>query len=320
MEKRKIIMDCDPGTDDAIALAYAAAHREELEILAVTTVSGNVSVEKTVKNALELVQFYGLDVPVAGGMDTPLVREPVYAEDFHGKTGLGQCVLPAALGDAVEEHAVLFLNRILEGLPEKEKITIVATGPLTNIAMLLKLFPQTKKHIREIIFMGGAAMGGNITACAEFNVYVDPEAARVVFRSGIPLIMCGLDVTMKCTLKRQQIIKLCQSGNPVARVCGDMAGYSLENSSNKYRGEVSIHDVVPVMYLIHPEIFTVKGTILDIDCSDGVSRGTTICDFRWWEHDEEELDALVLTDADGSKFQEYLITALYELGEVVRGR
>lgn len=320
MEKRKIIMDCDPGTDDAIALAYAAAHREELEILAVTTVSGNVSVEKTVKNALELVQFYGLDVPVAGGMDTPLVREPVYAEDFHGKTGLGQCVLPAALGHAVEEHAVLFLNRILEGLPEKEKITIVATGPLTNIAMLLKLFPQTKKHIREIIFMGGAAMGGNITACAEFNVYVDPEAARVVFRSGIPLIMCGLDVTMKCTLKRQQIIKLCQSGNPVARVCGDMAGYSLENSSNKYRGEVSIHDVVPVMYLIHPEIFTVKGTILDIDCSDGVSRGTTICDFRWWEHDEEELDALVLADADGSKFQEYLITALYELGEVVRGR
>lgn len=313
-------MDCDPGTDDAIALAYAAAHSQELELLAITTVSGNQSIEKVTKNALDLAQFYGLDVPVARGMEAPLVKEPVYAADFHGETGLGQCVLPPASGHAVDAHAVLFLGRLLEGLSEKDKITIVATGPMTNLAMLLKLFPQARKHIREIVFMGGAAMGGNITACAEFNMYVDPEAAKIVFRSGIPLVMCGLDVTLKCTLKRQQIIKLCQSGNPVARICGDMAGYSLENSSNKYRGEVSIHDVVPMMYLIHPEIFTLKGTILDMDCSDGPSRGMTICDFRWWEHDEEEMDALILTDADGSKFQEYLITALYELGEAVKGK
>ena len=320
MEKRKIIMDCDPGTDDAVALAYVAAHQERLELLAITTVSGNQSIEKVTKNALDLAQFYGLKVPVAQGMDAPLVKAPIYAEEFHGETGLGSCVLPQSPEEAVSEHAVLFLHRLLENLEEKEKITIVATGPMTNIAMLLKLFPQVKKHIREIIFMGGAAMGGNMTACAEFNMYVDPEAAKIVFQSGIPLIMCGLDATLKCTLKRQQIIKLCQSGNPVAKVCGDMAGYSLENSSSKYRGVVSIHDVVPVMHLVHPEIFTMQRTILDVDCSDSASRGKTICDFRWWEHEEEEMDDLILMDADGSKFQEYLITALYELGEALKER
>ena len=320
MEKREIILDCDPGTDDAIALAYAAAHKDELELLAITTVCGNQSVEKVTRNALNLAEFYGLDVPVAKGMDTPFTREPVYAPEVHGETGLGQSVLPAASRQAEQEHAVLFLNRLLTGLPEGKKVTIVATGPLTNIAMLLKLFPQVKKHIREIVFMGGAAMGGNVTPSAEFNIYTDPEAARVVFRSGVPLVMCGLDVTLKCTLKRQQIIKLCQSGNPVANLCGDLAGYSLENSSSKYRGEVSIHVVVPLMYLLHPDIFKVQCTILDVDCSDGPSRGTTLCDFRWWEHEEEEMDAWILMDADGARFQEELITGLYELGERIKNK
>lgn len=318
MEKREIIMDCDPGTDDAIALAYAAAHTEELKLLAITTVSGNQSVEKVTVNALRLAEFYNLDVPVAEGMDTPLTREPVYASKFHGETGLGQCVLPAASRKAEEEHAVLFLHRLLAELPEGKKVTIVATGPLTNIAMLLKLFPQVKKHIREIVFMGGAAMGGNVTPTAEFNIYTDPEAARIVFRSGVPLVMCGLDATLKCTLKRKQIIKLCQSGNPAAGLCGDLAGYSLENTSNKYRGEVSIHDVVPLMYLLHPDIFKIQSTILDVDCSDGPARGTTLCDFRWWEHEEEEMDAFILMDADGTRFQEELITDIYELGERIK--
>lgn len=313
-------MDCDPGVDDAIALAFAAAHREEFEILAITAVSGNQSMEKVVRNALDLTEFFGLDVPVAGGMDRPLVKEPLYAPEVHGENGLGQCTLPAASKTVVEEQGVLYLYRVLRELPEGKKATLVATGPLTNIAMLLRLFPQIKEKILEIVFMGGAAMGGNVTPSAEFNMYADPEAARIVFKSGIPLVMCGLDATLKCTLKRNQIIKLCQSGNPAARLCGDMAGYVLENTSSKYRGEVSIHDVVPLMYLLHPEIFTIKRTILDVDCSDGSARGTTLCDFRWWEHDEEEMTSFVLLDADGGRFQEYLIMALYELGESIKRR
>ncbi len=320
MEKRRIIVDCDPGVDDAIALAYAAANQDKFQILGITSVSGNQSIEKVTRNALNVAEYFGLDVPVARGMEGPLVKEPLLAREIHGENGLGQCEFPEASGTVVKEHAVLFLYKKLVELSKKEKITIVATGPLTNIAMLLKLFPEVKEKILEIVFMGGAAMGGNVTPSAEFNIYVDPEAASIVFMSGIPLVMCGLDVTLKCTLKRNQVMKLCQSGNPAAKICGDMAGFVLENTSTKYRGEVSVHDAVPWMYLLHPEIFTGKRTILSVECSDGQARGTTVCDLRWWNHDEEELNSIVLLDADQERFQEYLITALYELGESMKGK
>ena len=314
MEKRKIIMDCDPGVDDAVALAYAAANSDELELLAVTTVSGNQSIEKVTQNALNLVDFYGLDVPVAKGMGTPIVCEPMHAAEIHGESGLGHCVLPEAKAKAVEENAVLYLRKILMDLPEDEKVTLIPTGPLTNIAMLLRLFPEVKDKIEEIIFMGGAICGGNVTASAEFNMYTDPEAAKIVIYSGVPITMCGLDVTNQCVLKRSQVKKLCQSGNPVAKACGDMVGFYIENTSNKYRGAASMHDVVPLMYLLHPEIFKVKRTILDVDCSDGRSRGTALCGFDWWIHEEGADNAFVVTDADAEKFQETLILALYELG------
>lgn len=319
MEKKKIIMDCDPGVDDAIALAYAAANQEEFQILGITSVSGNQSIEKVTRNALNVSEYFGLNVPVARGMEGPIVKVPLLAGEIHGENGLGQCEFPEARGKIVKENAILFLYEKLQELSGGEKVTIVATGPLTNIAMLLKVFPELKEKISEIVFMGGAAMGGNVTPSAEFNIYVDPEAADIVFRSGIPLVMCGLDVTLKCALKRNQVMKLCQSGNPAAKICGDMAGFVLENTSAKYRGEVSVHDVVPWMYLLHPEIFTSKRTILSVECADGPARGTTICDLRWWDHDEEELNSIVLLDADQEKFQEYLITALYELGESMKG-
>lgn len=319
MKKKKIILDCDPGVDDALALAYAAACPDAFELLAVTTVGGNQTIEKVTRNALDLVEFYGLDVPVVKGMAGAIVREPLYAPETHGETGLGNCVLPQAARSPENGHAVFYMYQLLANLPEGEKITLIPTGPLTNIAMLLKLFPEVKDKIQEILFMGGAACGGNVTPCAEFNIYVDPEAAKIVFHAGVPIVMCGLDATLKCCLTRSQVLKLCQSGNKVAKACGDMVGFYLENTANKYRGVASIHDVVPLMYLIHPEIFTPKKTILDVDCSEGVSRGSTICDFRWWKYEEEEMNALVLMDADSSKFQEYLITALYELGETLKG-
>ena len=282
-DRIKVIMDCDPGIDDGIALAYAAAHQDELELLAITTFAGNATIDKVTKNALELADFYGLKVPVAKGQERPLVKEPLHAEEFHGETGLGHCVLSETKKDLSSDNA-----------------------------LLLRIFPEVKEKIRQIVFMGGAAKGGNITPAAEFNIYADPEAAKIVFSSGIPLVMCGLDATLKCNLTRNQIMKLCQSGNPVARACGDMAGYVLENSS-KYRCVASIHDAVPFMYLLHPEFFKMEKAILDVDCSDGAGRGAMLCDFRWWLHDEEKIKDMILTDADTESFQQELFEAIYSV-------
>ena len=253
-DRIKVIMDCDPGIDDGIALAYAAAHQDELELLAITTFAGNATIDKVTKNALELADFYGLKVPVAKGQERPLVKEPLHAEEFHGETGLGHCVLPETKKELASDNAVLFIRDILNDLPEGEQVTVIETAPMTNLALLLRIFPEVKEKIRQIVFMGGAAKGGNITPAAEFNIYADPEAAKIVFSSGIPLVMCGLDATLKCNLTRNQIMKLCQSGNPVAKACGDMAGYVLGNPT-KYRCVASIHDAVPFMYLLHPEFF-----------------------------------------------------------------
>ena len=305
-------MDCDPGIDDGIALAYAAAHQDEIELLAVTTFAGNQTIDKVTKNALELVDFYGLKVPVARGQERPLVKEVIHAEEFHGETGLGHCVLPETGTKAASDNAVFFIREILDDLPEGQQVTFIETAPMTNLALLLRVFPEVKDKIRRIVFMGGAVKGGNVTPAAEFNIYADPEAAKIVFEAGIPLVMCGLDATMKCNLTRNQIMKLCQSGNPVARACGDMAGYVLENSS-KYRCVASIHYAVPFMYLLHPEFFKMEKAILDVDCSDGAGRGAMLCDFRWWLHDEEKIKDMILTDADTESFQQELFEAIYSV-------
>lgn len=318
MEKRNIIIDCDPGVDDALALAYIAANSDFFRLLAVTTVSGNQTVEKVTRNALDLTAFYGMDVPVARGASGPITRKAIYAPEVHGNTGLGYCRLPETKKELASSNAVAYLHEVIMGLPENEKVTLVPVGPMTNIALLFKTFPEVKERIQEIIFMGGAARGGNTTPAAEFNIYVDPEAAKVVFDAGIPMVMCGLDATQKCALTRNQIMKFCQSDNAVAKACGDMEGFTLD-TYNKYRGEASVHDVVPLMYMVHPEIFRAEKVILDVDCSDGPSRGSTICDLRWWHYDPEELKDRVLLDADREKFQEYLITAIYELGEKLKG-
>ena len=311
-EKIKVIMDCDPGIDDGIALAYAAAHQDEIELLAVTTFAGNQTIDKVTKNALELVDFYGLKVPVAIRQERPLLKEVIHAEEFHGETGLGHCVLPETGTKAASDNAVFFIREILDDLPEGQQVTFIETAPMTNLALLLRVFPEVKDKIRRIVFMGGAVKGGNVTPAAEFNIYADPEAAKIVFEAGIPLVMCGLDATMKCNLTRNQIMKLCQSGNPVARACGDMAGYVLENSS-KYRCVASIHDAVPFMYLLHPEFFKMEKAILDVDCSDGAGRGAMLCDFRWWLHDEEKIKDMILTDADTESFQQELFEAIYSV-------
>lgn len=189
MKKRNVIIDCDPGVDDAVMLALAAAHREELEILGITTVSGNQDIKKVTANALNLAEFYGLSVPVARGMEKPVMRKTHFAPETHGESGIGNCVLPCS-GKAPEpEKGIFFIRRVLGELPEGEQATVIATGPLTNIAFLLRIFPEVKEKIQEIVFMGGSLSGGNVTDAAEFNFFADPEAAYMVLHEGVPLVM-----------------------------------------------------------------------------------------------------------------------------------
>lgn len=166
-------------------------------------------------------------------------------------------------------------------------------------------------RIREIVFSCGACM----TASAQSHLYADPEAAGIVFQSGIPLVICGREAGSRCTLTRNQILKLCQSKSPFARLAGDLAGFSLENTSDRYRGETGIYGAVPFVYLLHPGLFTGERTLADVDCSWGKGRGTALCDLRWWEHEPEDMNASVLLGADAAGFQEELITAFYELGD-----
>lgn len=313
--RRKIIMDCDPGIDDAIALCLAAAHPEAFELLAITTVTGNQSIEKVTTNARDLAEFYGLDVPVAKGSPVPLLRSPLPAADVHGKNGLGEVELPQAKKELASENAVAFMRDLIMNLPEGEKVTLVPTGPLTNIALLFRVFPEVKERIEEVVLMGGSASYGNVTPTAEFNIYEDPEAAQIVYNEGVPTVMCGLDVTRKCGLTRNQIAKLAQSKGEVSRRIGDMLGFYLEGKSYKHAPMCAIHDAVTFMYLLHPELFKGERMPVTVECSGGVNRGMTICDRRWWLYDKEDCPVCVLLDADELKFQEYMIEAIYEMDE-----
>lgn len=312
MNRRKVIIDCDPGIDDAVMLCLAAAYQEQLEILAVTTVAGNQTIEKVSENARRILDFLQLKVPVAIGMETHLMNPVHVAEEAHGENGLGGVEIPKAVSEFEKEHAVIYLNRVI--MKQQEKVTLIVTGPCTNIAMLFRLFPKVKEKIDQVILMGGAVKCGNCTPAAEFNIYEDPEAAQIVFQAGIPIVMAGLDVTWQCGLTRKQVEKLCQMGGKAGRFCGDMAGFAFENSFNDLRKILPLHDAVTVMYLVHPEIFEGERAFVQVDCSEGPDRGRTICDFRWWKF-EEDPSINVLLYADSRKFQELLIEALYDLDE-----
>lgn len=312
--KRKIIMDCDPGIDDAVALCLAAAHPEAFEILGITTVAGNQTIEKVTENALRLVQFYGLDIPVAKGATTPILRPPVTASDIHGKNGIGDVEIPKTDRKAVAENAVMFMKQQFDRLAEGEKITLIPTGPLTNIALLFAVFPEVKEKVGEIVLMGGAAVGGNVTSASEFNIYEDPEAAAIVFNSNLPIVMCGLDATKLCGLDRKAMADLISEEGKIARAIGGMVSFYLRSPAYRDKNAACIHDAVTFMYLLHPEIYKGVKMPVSVDCSDGPMRGNTLCDMRGTDTGEH-LKTTVLMNADGEKFQEYLLEAIHCLDE-----
>ncbi len=288
-----MILDCDTGHDDAIALLLAAAH-PSLKLLGVTVTAGNQVLERTVENTLNVCQHMGIDVPVYRGCDRPLVREQVVAGDIHGKTGLDGPVFEKRVREAEKEHAVSFLIRTL--LNSDGDITLVPTAPLTNIAMAMRLEPAIIPKIRRICLMGGAVGAGNATPAAEFNILADPEAAHIVFTSGVPIVMMGLDLTNR-TLADMDVIRRMEAiGNRAGKLFSDIMRFTFNTQRLNGLSAGPVHDVTAVAYLAAPELFKTQSMNVEIDLTHGPCYGRTVCDIN--SRTGKKANALVGLDVD----------------------
>ena len=305
MKKIPIIIDCDPGHDDAIALILAFA-REELDVKAVTVVAGNQTVDKTLNNAKKILSFIGKHPPLAAGAAKPLVRELVTAPLVHGESGLDGPEIPDPDFDEEPVPALELLRRTIMESPEK--ITLVPTGPLTNIALLFSAYPEVKKNIYQISLMGGGLEMGNWTASAEFNIFVDPEAANIVFNSGLPITMAGLDVTHRAMILPEEVDKLRNMGGKVpALVAGLIDFYGKFHAMQGSFAGSPLHDPCAVAWLVRPEIFSAKPYRIDIETSGVHTAGMTLSDNRPWT--DAKPNALVLLDLDRQAFIDILFDA-----------
>lgn len=314
MTKRNIIIDCDPGIDDAIAIMLAIANDDKLNILGITTVTGNQSIEKVTGNALKLVSFLKRNIPVAQGADTPLIREKRNAEKVHGATGMGNYVLPETENRVVNENAVEFLKNTILSSPDK--VTLVPIGPLTNIALLFKVYPEVKNNIDEIILMGGAIFGGNVTPTAEFNIWADPEAAQIVFSSNVNIVMNGLDVTHSTGLSRDDVNNLLKQEAKVSNMCGQILDFYFNGDNLQRKTFSPIHDASAIMYMLHNEIYKYKYMPVRVDLSEGLNRGMTVGDGREWIKYDDSYPK-VLIGVDKEKFRAYLLESINKLDKEI---
>jgi inosine-uridine nucleoside N-ribohydrolase len=294
----RILLDCDPGHDDAIALLLALAE-PELELVGVTTVAGNQTLEKTTANAIRVLDLVGRnDVPVAAGADRPFVRDPFVAGYVHGESGLDGPDLPPPSREPLARHAADFLAEHAAGT------TLVATGPLTNVALLLALHPEARPN--RIVLMGGAIAEGNVTPAAEFNVWCDPEAAARVFTSGIDVTMIGLDVTHKALFAKRHEERLRGRVGEVVRALLEFYG---RFHKQQYGWDGSpIHDAVAVAYVARPDLVTTLERGVKIDTESELSRGRTLVDL--WRRAQWEPNAHVGVDILADEFLDYLVERL----------
>ena len=306
----KIILDCDPGHDDAIALMLALAS-PEIELLGVTTVHGNQTLAKTTVNALKLLEFVGrTEIPVAAGADRPFRREPYVAAYVHGESGMDGPTLPQPTGSPVDRHAVDFIAETVRA--SAEPVTLVPTGPLTNIGLFLALHPDAAARVERIVLMGGAIGEGNVTPAAEFNIWCDPEAAHRVFSSGLDVTMIGLDVTHKAIVGPAHKEQLRASGR-VGAMVGELLDFYGRFHRETYGWDGSpVHDAVALAHSFRPGIVQTVRTGVSVDCDGGLGRGRTNVDLRGrmgWEANAE-----VAVDIDAGAFVELLLERIASLG------
>lgn len=305
-----VLIDCDPGQDDAIALLLALAS-PELELLGVTTVAGNQTLDKVTENALRVLELAGRgDVPVAAGAERPLVGDLVVAADAHGPTGLDGPDLPPSRAEPVPEAAFDFLAARI--LASERPVTLVPTGPLTNVALFLEAHPDAAAKLGRIVLMGGAIGEGNQTASAEYNVWVDPEAAALVFASGIDLTMVGLDVTNRAVLTREHADQLRARGPVGAAVAAMLDVYGAFYEEAYDHGGCPVHDALAVAHVVRPELLKTLDRHVEVDVAHGLCRGRTVVDMRRRTHLPAP-NAHVAVDVDVSAFVDLLLTRLAQL-------
>jgi purine nucleosidase len=303
---QKIIIDCDPGIDDALALAFAHGH-PDLELRGITTVAGNVGLDLTTANALRVRDFVGMrDVPVTPGCPGPLLRTALHARTVHGESGLGAARLPAASSGPADGHAVDYLARATAAEPGQ--ITLIAIGPLTNVALALRRYPQLPDQVGDFVIMGGSAGRGNVTPAAEFNIAADPEAAAIVFGAGWTVTMIGLDVTLQARATATVQDRMRGLG-PLADdlLLPTLAGYRGISQAPLHRADgVPVHDVCAVAKVAAPELITCLPARVEVETAGRRTAGMTVTDFTAAPGD---CNAQVAVDIDTDRFWDLVVNA-----------
>lgn len=299
--KKPIIIDTDPGIDDALAIAIAL-FSDKLDVKLISTVAGNVSIEKVTNNALKLLALYEKNVPVAMGAKSPLIEPLIDASNVHGSSGMDGYDFPEPKNELLcKNHAVLELRDTI--LNSKEKITLVPIAPLTNIALLFSMYPEVKENIAEIVLMGGSLTRGNKGVLSEFNFATDPEAAKMVFDSGLPIVMATLDVGLKALVMPDDMGKIYEFGK-----VGKMAHALFK----KYRGGsfntgLKMYDSCAMAYLLKPELFSTQDCFVDIELT-GLARGASVVDLKGYL--KRPANAKVCVDIDGDEFRKWFLDSM----------
>ena len=309
----QVILDCDPGHDDAVAILLAVAASEQLKLLGLTIVGGNVPLKLTTENALRVLALANrTDIPVYAGCPRPLVRQIVTAEHVHGASGLDSAsgeLLALPDTPVAEEHAVNFLIDTIRAAPDGS-VTLVATGPLTNVAAAIAMAPDIVQRLERLVIMGGANHEpGNITPAAEFNIYVDPHAAKIVFDSGIKPVVFGLDITHKMLITPTRLAAIASQGGRVGQPVADFLDFFNQYDTSKYDWNgAPLHDPCTIAWLIDPTLFTGREMAVDIDIAEGPNLGRTVAD--WYDVTNKPSNALIITDGDSDRFFDLIVKHL----------
>lgn len=306
---KQIIIDCDPGHDDALAILTAIANSEKLRILGITTIGGNQTLEKVTINAKNILSFVEANVPLATGQTGPLIKPLNVAPEAHGNSGMDGPFFDGGDYPVVSNNAVMFMYEKL--MASESKVVLVGLGPLTNIALLLKTFPEIHEKIDYISIMGGGLERGNYTSLAEFNIYVDPEAAQIIFDAGIQIVMSGLDVTEKAEITVEEIHSLKNKGR-VSHLAYELLHFY--NKSGRQFGFINspIHDLCAIAYIINPHLFSGEEYYVDV-ITEGKARGLTFADKRLVQ--ENDKNTFVLKEVNREGFVQLLMDSLVVLDE-----